>query len=135
MLFYSVLLASLRGFPLISDKHSTKVQVISLDQEQAGPSHFAVSVKRVDTLVDSEKGGRAVAAKVTTVLLRFDVQPNETNHSVTLNNVPVELGISNVKVEAKIAVSSNDTNIDEKDLDKFDIGISILFSKNSKCRS
>lgn len=90
MLVLLPLLACALAAPVLTDKHKTKVRVFSLGDSSTGsePSHFAVSVKRVDTLVDD---GHPVAAKVATVLLKFDVEANETDHSLTLNDQPVEM--------------------------------------------
>ena len=95
--------ASVLSAPAISDVHKTSIKLLSLDkagtQSADAPSHFAVSVNRVDSLYDDVKH-RVVAARVAQVVLRFDV---DSAGAATLNGAPVPLGITRMQVQAKVS--------------------------------
>ncbi|KAJ3282542.1 hypothetical protein HK104_010836 [Borealophlyctis nickersoniae] len=86
---------------------------------------FAVSVKRVDELVDvdeSETKGKLVAARVVDVIVLFEVSPSG---EVSVNSVPVPLGVSTIKTEAGMVMGvSADANMTKEELkEAFDVGI------------
>lgn len=57
-----------------------------------GEDELKVTVERVDELVGTS--GDLIAARIVDVIFKFNIE----NDKLLLNNVPVELGISEVKV-------------------------------------
>ncbi|KAL2915256.1 hypothetical protein HK105_201484 [Polyrhizophydium stewartii] len=102
--------------PALADSHRTDVQLVALDGA-ADAAHFAVAVQRTDVLTDA---GAAVAERTARVLLRFDVSPTG---EVALNDVPVPMGVSNLKVSAKTVVALTDKVDARAALDAFGAGI------------
>jgi len=62
---------------------------------------FAVTVKRVDDLVDVDDSGHVteIGLKVSQVVLEFDV---DSTGAITCNSEPVHYGLSMIKVQADI---------------------------------
>ncbi|KAI8924096.1 hypothetical protein BC831DRAFT_467125 [Entophlyctis helioformis] len=129
--------------PVLRDVHRTRLQLIRLP-EAAAPgagvdsadasdkglasagdeaTHFAVNVVRFDALLDSDKNDSPVASRLSHVLLRFDVDTTTDGGKVLVNNVPVEMGISHVKVTAKTLVGVSPGTDYQKAVDAFDEGI------------
>jgi hypothetical protein len=71
---------------------------VSLEEEQTSlnSEHLTVKISRVDDLVDDN--GEVLIERIMGVKLGFDIEDDK----ITLNGVPVELGPSNVEVEAVI---------------------------------
>lgn len=122
--FVSLLATACAAAPVLVDKHKTTIKLLSLDGKdslQSSPSHFAVSVQRVDSIYD-EDISRVVAARVTSVLLSFDVDVK--SGMPVLNDVPIPLGITRMSVQAKTWTGMNQDLVDvEDEVPEFDIGI------------
>jgi len=92
---------------------------VGVTEQQTSPTseRFAVSVSRVDDLVDDD--GKVVAERVTAVVFNFDLKDDQ----LLVNNVPVALGISSITtLEAEIL--SGATPEEAQALEKeFDIGL------------
>ncbi|KAI8916129.1 hypothetical protein EDD86DRAFT_197731 [Gorgonomyces haynaldii] len=83
-------------------------------------NHFIVSVDRVDSLIDTDLN-RPVAARVQHVLLNFDVDPVG---QVTVNEVPVPLGVSHLQIQAKTWAGGNADLVEMDDaMSQFDVGL------------
>jgi hypothetical protein len=78
--------------------------------------HFVVAVKRLDTLIDTELH-KALATRFSQVQLKFDVD----SKGIMLNDMPVPLGISHLKVKAKTMTIAKVSNKDA--INDFDEGI------------
>jgi len=86
-----------------------------------GVDELKVTVERVDELVGDE--GDLIAARIIDVVFKFDVD----NEKLLLNGVPVELGVSSVKVDTAILANREVTLVPMDTLEKnFDRGISTI---------
>lgn len=86
----------------LNDYHETSVDFMQLPDEMTPYPHFLVEVNRHDILTDVKDGEsdseQVVAQKLTHIVLAFDVSPK--NKDVTVNGVPVPMGISHLSIEA-----------------------------------
>jgi len=64
-----------------------------------GDETFAVTVERVDDLVDDD--GRIIAERIMDVKLNFDINDDD----VLVNGVPVNLGLSTIQVETDVLMA------------------------------
>jgi len=100
--------------PSNSTHHSDGSLVTGMDE-------LKVTVERVDELVGD--GGELIAARVVDVVFKFEVN----NDKLLLNGVPVDLGISSVKVATALIANREVTLVPMDTLEKkFDRGISTI---------
>ncbi|KAJ3275764.1 hypothetical protein HDV01_007231 [Terramyces sp. JEL0728] len=120
MKFIHLLLSAVLATPILKDEHKTQIKLIPIEGTAQEPSHFAVTVTRVDGLVNEKD--EEVAVKISAVLLKFDV---DTNGQALVNDVPVPMGLSKVEVAAKTMVARKDIEgiTDQELLESFDEGI------------
>ncbi|KAJ3258001.1 hypothetical protein HK103_004135 [Boothiomyces macroporosus] len=120
MKFVNLLLPLALASPILKDQHKTQIKLVPIEGTAQEPSHFAVTVTRVDDLVNEKE--EEVAVKVSAVLLKFDV---DTNGQALVNDVPVPMGLSKMEVAAKTLVAKKDIEgiTDQELLDSFDEGI------------
>jgi len=79
---------------------------------------FAVTVQRVDELLEDD--GSLLAARIVDVIFTFDMDQDK----LTVNGVPVDLGLTDVKVESVIIASGKATDMALEKLEKtFDNGL------------
>ena len=122
---YTLVQASPNPNPSVRDVHSTKVAVFSMDSDNATadqPSHFAVTVDRMDSLIDDSFGDdEVIAAKRIQVVLKFDI---DAAGVLTMNDANVPMGISKIDVDAKTwAGASEDTEVTAELVNQFDVGL------------
>jgi len=87
----------------------------------SGIDELKVTVERIDELLGD--GGDLIAARIVDVVFKFDVN----NDKLLLNGVPVELGVSSVKVATALAVNRQVSVVPIDTLEKsFDRGISTI---------
>jgi len=86
-----------------------------------GMDELKVTVERVDELLGD--GGDLIAARIVDVVFKFEVD----NDKLLLNGVPVQLGISSVKVATALIANRQVTLVPMDTLEKkFDRGISTI---------
>jgi len=87
----------------------------------SGIDELKVTVERIDELLGD--CGDLIAARIVDVVFKFDVN----NDKLLLNGVPVELGVSSVKVATALAVNRQVSVVPLDTLEKsFDRGISTI---------
>ncbi|KAJ3322103.1 hypothetical protein HDV06_003554 [Boothiomyces sp. JEL0866] len=120
MKFINFLLSLAIASPILKDEHKTQIKLIPIEGTAQEPSHFAVTVTRVDDLMNEKE--EEVAVKISAVLLKFDV---DTDGQALVNDVPVPMGLSKVEVAAKTMVARKDIEgiTDQELMDSFDEGI------------
>ncbi|KAJ8328389.1 hypothetical protein QVD99_000896 [Batrachochytrium dendrobatidis] len=109
--------------------HTIKSKSANSALTSASASHFVVSVQRVDMLVDDGSNSSdgtshtpgLVGAKYSQILLNFDVSPD--TKKISVNGVSVPMGITEIKVTAKTAVSIDKSADRKAALKAFDKGI------------
>jgi hypothetical protein len=123
-------LAALAVTNPISDVSQTSISVSEEPKNNAAPEgtdavaltgedELKVTVERVDELVGTS--GDLIAARIVDVIFKFNIE----NDKLLLNNVPVELGISEVKVETAIVANREVTLVPIDTLaQNFDRGLS-----------
>lgn len=117
VLFSLICLSALSFASPIKDISSTIVAV-SETKTSSTSEHFAVSVQRVDDLVNDN--GEFIAERIDAVIIDFDLKDDQ----LLVNNVPVELGISSIQVIEAQIVPANINNEQLKEYsDNFDIGL------------
>ncbi|KAI8384691.1 uncharacterized protein BYT42DRAFT_544554 [Radiomyces spectabilis] len=98
-------------------------------EEQPGirknDDHLFVTVTRVDDLVDDD--GSLLAERIMAVRVSFDI----IDHQLRCNGVPVEIGVSNIQVEAQIAANPEKLTITSEEdaallADNFDVGLATV---------
>jgi len=116
----------------ITDLSQTSISVAESPKTTSSPEHpegapvpgveeLKVTVERVDELIGDE--GDLIAARIVDVVFKFDVD----NEKLLLNGVPVELGISSVKVDTAIVANREVTLLPVDTLEKaFDRGIATI---------
>ncbi|KAI9315242.1 hypothetical protein BX666DRAFT_1960683 [Dichotomocladium elegans] len=123
-LFALLLVSSVCAAP-IEDISVTSVDVAEQPVGNKGDELLYVTVTRTDDLVDDD--GSLLAERVMAVQVTFDVIENQLH----CNGVPVQIGVSNIQVEAQIAANPEKLTItSEEDLavleDSFDIGLATV---------
>ncbi|RKP15387.1 hypothetical protein BJ684DRAFT_14367 [Piptocephalis cylindrospora] len=116
------LAASAASNPTVVDQSTTNMNVHKLASTDPSVAHLAVTVERVDRLVEDEDGS-ILAAKIVDITLFFDVNED----SILINGVPVEAGISKVLVESATLAQGPAKLMPAEMLDAaFDAGIAAL---------
>jgi hypothetical protein len=97
---------SLSALAIASPLNELSSTSISVAQNGPTPAHptedsISVTVQRVDELVGD--AGDLVAARIVDVVFRFDMQ----DQNITLNGVPVKLGISSVEIDSVIVAGGD----------------------------
>ncbi|RHZ76178.1 hypothetical protein Glove_202g68 [Diversispora epigaea] len=101
----------------ISDISSTSIGISETNNSRS--EELVVSIQRVDDLVNAK--GEIVAEKISAVIINFEL--NEDN-VLTLNSVPVELGVNSIQtIEARIVPGDSTPEDIQKYEDNFDIGL------------
>ncbi|KAI8146993.1 hypothetical protein BJV82DRAFT_597362 [Fennellomyces sp. T-0311] len=128
--FTTSLFALLSVFALVNAVPIQDVSVTSVDlaeepTDNHGSEHLYVTVTRTDDLVDDD--GSLLAERIMAVQVTFDVVENQ----VHCNGVPVEIGVSNIQVEAQIAANPEKLSITSEEEaavleDTFDIGLATV---------
>ncbi|KAI8072221.1 uncharacterized protein B0P05DRAFT_573142 [Gilbertella persicaria] len=121
ILSFSALLAYAVAAPL-KDVSVTSIDLAENTYNKKGDEHLYVTVTRVDDLLDDD--GSLLAERVMAVQVTFDVVENQ----LMCNGRPVDIGVSNIQVEAQMA--SNPAKLiiaSEEDAallaDSFDVGL------------
>ncbi|KAI8344552.1 hypothetical protein BC941DRAFT_497805 [Chlamydoabsidia padenii] len=111
----------------LQDISATSVELAESKRNDAKGNNeqLLVTVTRVDDLVDDD--GSVLAERVMAVQVSFDVVGNQLH----CNGVPIELGVSNIQVEAQVASNANKLTIEsDQDLavlqDSFDVGLATV---------
>ncbi|KAG0167376.1 hypothetical protein DFQ30_006133 [Apophysomyces sp. BC1015] len=109
----------------LQDSSVTSVDLSESPINGKGDEHLYVTVTRVDDLMDDD--GSILAERVMAVQVTFDVIENELH----CNGVPVQIGVSNIQVEAQVAANPAKITIaSEEDAallqDSFDIGLATV---------
>ncbi|KAI9228322.1 MAG: hypothetical protein DHS80DRAFT_23400 [Piptocephalis tieghemiana] len=108
--------------PAIVDESSTNMSVHKVPSTDPSVAHLAVTVERVDRLVEDEDGS-VLAAKIVDITLFFDVNED----AILVNGVPVEAGISKILVESATLAQGPAKLLPTEALDSaFDAGIAAL---------
>ncbi|KAJ3089988.1 hypothetical protein HK102_004975 [Quaeritorhiza haematococci] len=114
--------------PKIEDIHKTSLELYAAGKLNEH-GRFAVSVKRVDDLVDVAEDGTKteLAERITDVIVMFDV---DKKGQVTVNDVPVQMGVSNLKIKAAMVVGVTKAGLETLNItskadieNAFDVGI------------
>jgi len=88
------------------------------ETKTSNSEHFAVSVQRVDDLVNDN--GELLAERIDAVIINFDLKDDQ----LLVNNVPVELGINSIQViEAQVVPANINIEQLEEYADNFDVGL------------
>ncbi|KAI8337029.1 hypothetical protein BC941DRAFT_426441 [Chlamydoabsidia padenii] len=127
LLFTTLLFAivlSVLAAPL-QDVSVTSVDLAEESVNNKGDEHLFVTVTRVDDLVDDD--GSILAERVMAVRVTFDVVENQ----LRCNGVPVEIGVSNIQVEAQMASDPTKLTVESAEelallQDSFDIGLATV---------
>ncbi|KAI9498764.1 hypothetical protein BDB00DRAFT_783864 [Zychaea mexicana] len=109
----------------MEDVSVTSVDLAEEATDAHGSEHLYVTVTRTDDLVDDD--GSILAERIMAVQVTFDVIENQLH----CNGVPIEIGVSNIQVEAQIASNPEKLTIaSEQDaallVDSFDIGLATV---------
>ncbi|KAI9321841.1 hypothetical protein BX666DRAFT_1906147 [Dichotomocladium elegans] len=109
----------------LSDLSVTSVDLEEKPLNANGGESLLVTVTRVDDLVGDD--GSIIAERVMAVKVTFDV----LNNQLHCNGVPIEVGVSNIQVEAQIAPNADKLQVtSEEDAaileDSFDIGLAAV---------
>lgn len=93
-------------FPKIQDNHSTSLDLYAVDDSGSDYGRFLVRVERIDEIVDVKESadgkkeeGTLLGARVSDIIVAFDVSPKG---EVSVNGVPVPMGMSNMQIEADV---------------------------------
>ncbi|KAJ8663942.1 hypothetical protein O0I10_000217 [Lichtheimia ornata] len=110
------------GAAPLQDLSTTSIDVTGVPANVKGDEHLYVTVTRTDDLVDDD--GSLLAERVMAVQVSFDVIENQLH----CNGVPVDVGVSNVQVEAAVAPNPEKLMIASEEEaaileDTFDIGL------------
>ncbi|KAI9258879.1 hypothetical protein BDA99DRAFT_514419 [Phascolomyces articulosus] len=109
----------------IEDVSVTSVELAEEPMDAHGSEHLYVTVTRTDDLVDDD--GSLLAERIMAVQVTFDVIEKQLH----CNGVPVEIGVSNIQVEAHIASNPEKLTINSAEEaalleDTFDIGLATV---------
>jgi len=120
-LLWIALLVTVSSAP-IQDVSMTSVDVIESPMNSNGSNQLFVTVTRIDDLLDDD--GSLLAERIMSVRVTFDVVDN----MLICNSKPVEMGVSNLQIEAEIAANPDKLTINsEEELailsDSFDVGL------------
>ncbi|CAO3618872.1 unnamed protein product [Cunninghamella blakesleeana] len=128
-LLFSTLLVSLLLQVYAAPLQDISVTSVDLSEESIqtknshqGDEHLYVTVTRVDDLVDDD--GTILAERIMAVKVTFDVVENQ----VRCNGVPIDIGVSNIQVQAQMSSNPTKLTIDSPEelailQDSFDIGL------------
>ncbi|KAI8364045.1 hypothetical protein EDC96DRAFT_511729 [Choanephora cucurbitarum] len=121
LLSASALLALAFAVPL-KDVSVTSIDLAEKTYNKMGDEHLFVTVTRVDDLLDND--GSLLAERVMAVQVTFDVIENQ----LMCNGKPVEIGVSNIQVEAQMASNPAKLAITSEEdaailADSFDVGL------------
>ncbi|KAI7881631.1 hypothetical protein K492DRAFT_186789 [Lichtheimia hyalospora FSU 10163] len=110
------------GAAPLQDLSTTSIDVAGVPANMKGDEHLYVTVTRTDDLVDDD--GSLLAERVMAVQVSFDVVENQLH----CNGVPIDVGVSNVQVEAAVAPNPEKLTIASEEEaaileDTFDIGL------------
>ncbi|ORX86939.1 hypothetical protein K493DRAFT_306982 [Basidiobolus meristosporus CBS 931.73] len=109
-------LALVRADPLVDIPHTSLDMTVSEIPNYS--RRVAIAIDRVDDLVG--EGGALVAAKFSHVVLDFEI----TKDQVKLNGVPIQMGTSNIKIDASLALTPQALMISpDQVLGAFDQGV------------
>ncbi|KAI7868420.1 hypothetical protein BDF14DRAFT_1724532, partial [Spinellus fusiger] len=101
-----IFVATLAWAVPIKDVSVTSVDLSESAINTQGDTHLYVTVTRVDDLVDDD--GTLLAERLMAVRIQFDVLQQKLH----CNKVPVEIGMSNIQIEAQMAVNPSLLSID-----------------------
>ncbi|KAI9025294.1 hypothetical protein CLU79DRAFT_744920 [Phycomyces nitens] len=109
----------------IKDVSVTSVDLSESPMNNKGDEHLYVTVTRVDDLVDDD--GSLLAERVMAVRVQFDVLEQQ----LRCNGVPVQIGVSNIQIEAQMAANPAKLSIESAEdaailEDSFDIGLATV---------
>ncbi|ORY96871.1 hypothetical protein BCR43DRAFT_291345 [Syncephalastrum racemosum] len=109
----------------LQDLSVTSVDLAEQAANAQGDEHLYVTVSRTDDLVDDD--GSLLAERVMTVQVTFDVVDTQLH----CNGVPVEIGVSNIQVQAQIASNPEKLTVASEEEaalleDSFDIGLATV---------
>ncbi|KAI9266318.1 hypothetical protein EDC94DRAFT_34820 [Helicostylum pulchrum] len=115
-------LATLTIAAPLQDVSVTSIDVVENTYNAQGDEHLFVTVTRVDDLLDDD--GSLLAERIMAVRVTFDVYENQ----LMCNGRPVEIGVSNIEVEAQMASNPAKLSITSAEeaailADSFDIGL------------
>ncbi|EPB87099.1 hypothetical protein HMPREF1544_06123 [Mucor circinelloides 1006PhL] len=115
-------LASLTIAAPLQDVSVTSIDLAENTYNAKGDEHLFVTVTRVDDLIDDD--GSLLAERIMAVRVTFDVVENQ----LMCNGKPVDIGVSNIQVEAQMANNPAKLSIaSEEDAallaDSFDVGL------------
>ncbi|KAL0092393.1 hypothetical protein J3Q64DRAFT_1718793 [Phycomyces blakesleeanus] len=109
----------------IKDVSVTSVDLSEAPMNNKGDEHLYITVTRVDDLVDDD--GSLLAERVMAVRVQFDVLEQQ----LRCNGVPVQIGVSNIQIEAQMAANPAKLSIESAEdaavlEDSFDIGLATV---------
>ncbi|KAG2232647.1 hypothetical protein INT48_004247 [Thamnidium elegans] len=115
-------LATLTIAAPLQDVSVTSIDVVENTFNAKGDEHLFVTVTRVDDLLDDD--GSLLAERIMAVRVTFDVYENQ----LMCNGQPVEIGVSNIEVEAQMASNPAKLSITSAEeaailADSFDVGL------------
>ncbi|GAA5806366.1 hypothetical protein HPULCUR_011899 [Helicostylum pulchrum] len=115
-------LATLTIAAPLQDVSVTSIDVVENTYNAQGDEHLFVTVTRVDDLLDDD--GSLLAERIMAVRVTFDVYENQ----LMCNGRPVEIGVSNIEVEAQMASNPAKLSITSAEeaailADSFDVGL------------
>ncbi|GAA5813755.1 hypothetical protein MFLAVUS_007242 [Mucor flavus] len=115
-------LATLTIAAPLQDVSVTSIDVVENTYNAKGDEHLFVTVTRVDDLLDDD--GSLLAERIMAVRVTFDVYENQ----LMCNGRPVEIGVSNIEVEAQMASNPAKLSITSAEeaailADSFDVGL------------
>jgi len=86
-----------------------------------------VTVQRVDELIE-DTDGDVLAARIVDMSFSFDVDPSLDDPTVLVNNVPVELGVSQVQVMTMVVASKQLSDLLPPEIvnSLFDVGLALV---------
>jgi hypothetical protein len=105
--------------PIIEDIHETSVNVATNEPEYTEANRFTVEVTRVDELIETDDNSQK-AIRATVVILEFDVNQDG---EVVLNHCPIQMGISNIQIDAATVISTAEGFTLEQAEADLDIGL------------
>ncbi|KAG2200620.1 uncharacterized protein EV154DRAFT_556893 [Mucor mucedo] len=115
-------LATLTIAAPLQDVSVTSIDLVENTYNAQGDEHLFVTVTRVDDLLDDD--GSLLAERIMAVRVTFDVYENQ----LMCNGKPVEIGVSNIQVEAQMASNPAKLSITSEEdaailADSFDVGL------------
>ncbi|KAI9358746.1 hypothetical protein BD770DRAFT_386879 [Pilaira anomala] len=115
-------LATLTIAAPLQDVSVTSIDLVENTYNARGDENLFVTVTRVDDLLDDD--GTLLAERVMAVRVTFDIYENQ----LMCNGQPIEIGVSNIEVEAQMASNPQKlivASLEEEAIlaDSFDIGL------------